>query len=127
MAPGKYMYKFVVDGDWKVNDDLPSAVDEGGNRNNVLEVEEVDNDTGSGDSDSWEKVSIPETSGEDPMTTSVTAGANMQKISVIERVYSMPVSSEYESIASSNNGVLTSSVTTTSTYLDTEDCYLQRN
>jgi len=126
LAPGKYMYKFVVDGDWKVNDDLPSAVDEGGNRNNVLEVEEVDNDTGSGDSDSWEKVSIPETSGEDPMTTSVTAGANMQKISVIERVYSMPVSSEYESIASSNNGVLTSTVTTTSTYLDTEDCYLQR-
>merc|ERR1712112_307059 len=96
-------------------------------RNNVLEVEEADNDTGSGgDSDSWEKVSIPEATGEDPMTTSVTAGANMQKISVIERVYSMPISTEYESIASSNNGVLTSSVTTTSTYLDTEDCYLQR-
>ena len=123
LAPGKYMYKFVVDGDWMVNDDLPSVVDEGGNRNNMLEV---DNDTGSGDSDSWEKVSIPETTGEDPMTTSVTAGANMQKISVIERVYSMPVSTEYESIASSNNGVLTSTGTTTCTYLDTKDCYLQR-
>ena len=127
LVPGKYMYKFVIDGEWMVNDDLPAAEDEGGNRNNVLEVEEADNDTGSGgDSDSWEKVSIPEATGEDPMTTSVTAGANMQKISVIERVYSMPISTEYESIASSNNGVLTSSVTMTSTYLDTQDCYLQR-
>ena len=51
LAPGKYMYRFVVDGDWMVNDDLPSVVDEGGNRNNMLEV---DNDTGSGVSDGWE-------------------------------------------------------------------------
>ena len=71
LAPGKYMYKFVVDGEWKVNDDLPSVVDEGGNRNNMLEVEEVDNDTGSGVSDSWEKVIIPETTGEDPITKEV--------------------------------------------------------
>ena len=69
LAPGKYMYKFVVDGDWMVNDDLPSVVDEGGNRNNMLEV---DNDTGSGVSDSWEKVIIPETTTlEDPITKEV--------------------------------------------------------
>ena len=61
LAPGKYMYKFVVDEEWRVNSDLPSQVDKDGNTNNVVEAEDSASDGGSGDSDSWDKVSIPET------------------------------------------------------------------
>ena len=61
----------------------------------VMEVEDSASDGGSGDSDSWEKVSIPETSaveeqsspedkvvagtsaGEDPMTSSISASSNI--------------------------------------------------
>jgi len=126
LSPGKYSFKFVVDGEWMVNNDLPSIVDEGGNRNNLLDVVEADHDTGSGgDSDSWEKVSIPEA--EDPMTTSATAGTNMQKISVIERIYSMPLSIDYKKIAADCSAVKTSAVTSCITYFDTVDAFLQRN
>ena len=93
LAPGKYMYKFVVDGEWRGNMDLPNVVDQEGNTNNVIEVEDSASDGGSGDS--WEKVSIQETSaaeeqsspedkvvagtsaGEDPMTSSISASSNI--------------------------------------------------
>ena len=139
LAPGKYMYKFVVDEEWRVNSDLPSQVDKDGNTNNVVEVEDSASDGGSGDSDSWEKVSIPETGAveeqsisedkavtEDPMTSSLTAGSNMQKISVVERVYSMPSSTDHEKVISENNATFRSTQTSVRTYLDTKDSYLQR-
>jgi len=126
LSPGKYSYKLVVDGEWMVIDDLPSVVDDGGNRNNLLEVVEADHDAGSGgDSDSWEKVSIPEA--EDPMTTSATAGTNMQKISVIQRIYSMPLSIDYQKIAAECSAVKISAASTTITYFDSADAFLQRN
>ena len=135
LAPGQYAYKFVVDGEWRVCGDLPSARDQEGNTNNVIQVEDTSDGSGSGgDSDSWEKVSIPDPESgpaeaegaEDPMTTSQTAGANMQKISVVERVYSMPVSADHEKFAADNNGVLSSVESSTSTFMDTRDSYLQR-
>jgi len=139
LAPGKYMYKFVVDEEWRVNSDLPSLVDKDGNTNNVVEVEESASDGGSGDSDSWEKVSIPETGAgeepsgseekivtEDPMTSSLTAGSNMQKISVVERVYSMPASTDHEKIISENKATFRSTQTSVRTYLDTQNSYFQR-
>ena len=142
LAPGKYMYKFVVDGEWVVNMELPSVVDQEGNTNNVMEVEDSASDGGSGDS--WEKVSIQETSaaeeqsspedkvvagtsaGEDPMTSSISASSNMQKISVVERVYSMPASTDHEKIISDNKANFCSTQTSTRTYLDTKDSFFQR-
>ena len=139
LAPGKYMYKFVVDGEWRVNSNLPSQVDQDGNTNNVVEVEDSASDGGSGDSDSWEKVSIPETGAgeeqsgpevkpltEDLMTSSLTAGSNMQNISVVERVFSMPSSTDHEKIISENNATFCSTQTSVRTCLDTKDCDLQR-
>jgi 5'-AMP-activated protein kinase regulatory beta subunit len=40
LPPGVYQYKFVVDGEWKYAPDQPAMYDEGGNVNNVLEVQE---------------------------------------------------------------------------------------
>ena len=40
LVPGKYQYKWVVDGVWTINEDLPVVTDDGGNVNNQLEVEE---------------------------------------------------------------------------------------
>ena len=40
LAPGKYSYKFVVDGVWTVYSGSPTTTDEGGNVNNLLEVDE---------------------------------------------------------------------------------------
>jgi len=37
VPPGRYQYKFIVDGDWQPNLDLPT-VDDNGNVNNVLDV-----------------------------------------------------------------------------------------
>lgn len=54
--PGRYLYKWIVDGDWTVDGEKPT-VDENGILNNVLEVEDTDS---SGDSDSWERVSVDE-------------------------------------------------------------------
>ena len=134
LAPGKYSYKFVVDGDWKVNPDLPSAMDESGNTNNILEVEESDSsEEGSGgDSDSWEKVSLPEQqqpeqSKEDPMTSSTASAGNgnIQKISVVERVYSFP-GKDLEKLVADNQGKLSSREHITTTFYDTTDCFLQR-
>ena len=133
LAPGKYSYKFVVDGDWKVNPDLPSAMDESGNTNNILEVEESDSsEEGSGgDSDSWEKVSLPEQqqhdqSQADPMTSSTaSAGNTLQKISVVERVYSFP-GKDLEQLVTDNKGKLSSREHITATFYDTADCFLQR-
>ncbi|KDD72719.1 hypothetical protein H632_c2978p0, partial [Helicosporidium sp. ATCC 50920] len=40
LAPGVYQYKFVVDGQWRHDPNLPCVFDEEGNVNNVLEVQE---------------------------------------------------------------------------------------
>ena len=45
----------------------------------------------------------------------------MQKISVVERVYSMPVSADHEKFAADNNGVLSSVESSTCTFMDTRD------
>ena len=63
---------------------------------------------------------------ENPMTSSLTAGSNMQKISVVERVYSMPSSTDHEKVISENNTTFRSTQTSVRTYLDTKDSYLQR-
>ena len=39
LPPGVYQYKFIVDGQWKVSQDLPQMHDAEGNLNNVIEVD----------------------------------------------------------------------------------------
>jgi len=122
LAPGKYMYKFVVGGEWVVNQDMPTVSDEQGNSNNQIEVE--DGET-SGDSDSWEKVSIPEgNAGE------VVGGANgggMQKIAVVERVFSL--GSNFDDtleVLKENSGNIMEEKAFTDIYYDTADFELLR-
>jgi len=102
MEPGKYQYKFVVDGEWKVNKDLPIVTDSQGVENNQVEVEDGE---ASGDSDGWEKVSIPETG---------------EKISVVERIFSLNVEQTMEMIKA-NNGQLVEEKEFADIYYDTED------
>jgi hypothetical protein len=40
LKPGTHRLKFIVDGQWKCADDLPTAVDDGGNLVNYIEVAE---------------------------------------------------------------------------------------
>ncbi|PSC67363.1 SNF1-related kinase regulatory subunit beta-2 isoform B [Micractinium conductrix] len=40
LPPGVYQYKFIVDGQWRHDPNLPSMYDDMGNINNVLEVQE---------------------------------------------------------------------------------------
>lgn len=39
LAPGKYLYKYIVDGEWCYDLEKPSETDESGNVNNVVIVE----------------------------------------------------------------------------------------
>jgi len=105
LEPGKYQYKFVVDGEWKVNKDLPIVTDSQGIENNQVEVEDSEL---SGDSDSWEKVSIPETG---------------EKISVVERIFSLNVEQTMEMIRA-NNGELVEEKEFADIYYDTDDFIL---
>ena len=126
LAPGKYSYKFVVDGVWTVYSGSPTTTDEGGNVNNLLEVDE-DSDA-SGDTDSWERVSIPdqhhpvETAQQD---SAMTSSVNMQKISVIERLYSA-LSSVDEKMIVDNKAELVTTEEFSTTFYDTRDMFLQR-
>merc|ERR1719334_1674376 len=118
LGPGRYMYKFVVDGEWIVNQDMPTVNDEQGNQNNLIEVEESDS-TG-GDSDSWEKVSIPE-------TENGTNGSALQKISVVERIFTL--NSGLPSVVSlieEKNGSLVDEKKYTNLYFDTCDYQMLR-
>jgi len=63
LKPGRYEYKWVVDGNWVTDPDKPLQADQSGNQNNILEVEE--DSEGSGDSDSWERVSVGDCATED--------------------------------------------------------------
>lgn len=38
LPPGRYQYKFIIDGEWIANPDLPTTIDNG-NLNNVIEVD----------------------------------------------------------------------------------------
>jgi len=38
MPPGRYQYKFIIDGEWRASQDLPTVIDNG-NLNNVIEVD----------------------------------------------------------------------------------------
>jgi len=86
LSPGRYTYKWVVDGNWIVNNNQPTITDESGNVNNVIVVESISGEQVSdlpkedahkpeadqemraaseetsgelsGDSDSWERVSV---------------------------------------------------------------------
>jgi 5'-AMP-activated protein kinase regulatory beta subunit len=40
LSPGVYQYKFIVDGQWRHDPNLPSMYDDQGNINNVIEVQE---------------------------------------------------------------------------------------
>jgi 5'-AMP-activated protein kinase regulatory beta subunit len=40
LSPGVYQYKFIVDGQWRHDPNLPSMYDDMGNINNVMEVQE---------------------------------------------------------------------------------------
>jgi len=44
VQPGKYAYKWVVDGEWLVDSSQPSEADESGNVNNIEIVEKTSND-----------------------------------------------------------------------------------
>ena len=119
LSAGRYMYKFVVGEQWMVNNNLPTVEDSSGNRNNVVEVEESEGS--GGDSDSWEKVSIPEEEAvtpADPMTMS----SNLQKISLVERMYCFPGSYE-DSLAliRSEGGELKEEKQSRVTYYDSSD------
>jgi len=120
LSPGKYMYKFVVDGEWVINQDMPTTADGEGNRNNLLEVEDGEN---SGDSDSWEKVSIPDTETGD----SGGDGSGLQKIAVVERVYSL--SGTFDDAledVEKNEGSVVECSSMTDEYYDTEEYHLMR-
>jgi len=117
LAHGKYMYKFVVDGDWVVNQDMPTTSDGEGNKNNLLEVEDGEN---SGDSDSWEKVSIPDTEAGE-------TGSSLQKIVVVERVFSL--SGNFEDTLEAveeNEGSVVEEERMSDVYYDTEEFHLMR-
>ena len=124
LPAGRYQYKFVVGDLWVVNNDLPTVEDSSGNRNNVVEVEESEGS--GGDSDSWEKVSIPEegavTPG-DPMTMS----SNLQKISLVERMYCIPGSyQDTLALIRSEGGELKEEKSGSVTYYDSSDHKLAR-
>ena len=127
LSAGRYMYKFVVGEQWMVNNNLPTVEDSSGNRNNVVEVEEVEETEGSGgDSDSWEKLSIPEegaVSPADPMTIS----SNLQKISLVERTYCIPGSyQDTLALIRSEGGELKEEKSSRVTYYDSSDHRLGR-
>lgn len=110
LSAGRYMYKFVVGDQWVVNSDLPTEKDSSGNTNNVLEVEQSE---GSGDSDSWEKVSIPE----EPALT----------VSLVERMYCCQGSYQETMAAIKSLGAeLEEETSSTLSYFDTRDDKLQR-
>ena len=124
LSAGRYQYKFVLGDQWTVNNDLPTEEDSSGNKNNVVEVEESEGS--GGDSDSWEKVSIPEEGAvtpADPMTTS----SNLQKISLVERMYCIPGSYQ-DSLAliRSEGGELKEEKQSRVTYYDSSDHKLGR-
>jgi len=131
LAPGKYMYKFVVGGDWLVNQDMPTVSDAEGNKNNQIEVEDGE---ASGDSDSWEKVSIPEAeAGEAGDGAQVAgggahgAGTAMQRIVVVERIFSLgiPFDETVEALKE-NNATMVEEKTFNDVYYDTEDYVMLR-
>jgi len=122
LVPGKYMYKFVVDGDWLVNQDMPTVSDDANVKNNLLEVEDGEN---SGDSDSWEKVSIPETEGGDAGPGG--NGSVLQKIAVVERIFSL--SGSFEDAVKeveASNGTLVEEKCFTDVYYDTAEYQMLR-
>jgi len=123
LAPGKYMYKFVVEGEWVVNQDMPIVSDDQGNTNNQIEVE--DGEASSGDSDSWEKVSIPEADSGVP--GGGATGGSLQKIAVVERVFSLESNfDDTLDVLKENNGNLMEEKDFTDVYYDTEDFVLLR-
>jgi len=145
LAPGKYMYKFVVGGDWLVNQDMPTVSDAEGNKNNQIEVEDGE---ASGDSDSWEKVSIPEAEAGEAGDGAHSvgggahsvgggahgagggahgAGAAMQRIVVVERIFSLgiPFDETVEALKE-NNATMVEEKTFNDVYYDTEDYVMLR-
>ena len=125
------MYKFVVDGEWVTNVSSPSVQDSEGNNNNILVVEEREKSSSDGDSDSWEKVSMPEddnsdkTADKDDETEIISD--NVEPVSsTYERMYSMPKNVDYKSVAAQNGGISISEVSVTTSYFDTNDSFLQR-
>jgi len=73
LQPGRYAFKWIVNGNWITDESKVTETDESGNQNNILVVEQqtVDQKTSevegsrslpgsdiSGDSDSWEQVSV---------------------------------------------------------------------
>ena len=118
LSSGRYMFKFVVGDQWMVNSDLPTVMDDSGNTNNVLEVAESEGS--GGDSDSWEKVSIPD-------EPALALSCNLQKISLVERLYCFQGSYE-EAVAGiqSLGAELQEDRVHTETYHDTADLKLQR-
>ena len=122
------MYKFVVDGDWVTNVSSPSVQDNEGNNNNILVVEE--RSSSEGDSDSWEKVSMPEDDNSDKTADNDDTemiSENLEQVSSsYERFYSMPQNVDFKSIAAHNGGVPISEVLVTTSYFDSKDSFLQR-
>ena len=118
LSAGRYQYKFVVGDQWRVSSDLPTTTDHSGNVNNLMVVEESEGS--GGDSDSWEKVSIPEDSG-------LTTSTNLQKICLVNRLYCFPGSYQ-EAVATVKTlgAELEEEKERVLTYYDTQDHRLQR-
>jgi len=113
LQPGKYQYKFIVDGEWVVNKDQPLVKTSEGVENNQIEVEEESEGSGA-DSDSWEKVSIPE-----------EKEVSGEKISVIDRLFSINLEVT-EQLLQENGGKKIEESTGVDIYLDTHEFHLLR-
>ena len=129
LSAGRYEYKFVLDDQWTVNTDLPTVEDGSGNRNNVVVVEESEGS--GGDSDSWEKVSIPEEEAAAALTPApadpMTMSTNLQKISLVERTYCIPGSyQDTLALIRSEGGEVKEEKESRVTYYDSSDHKLGR-
>jgi len=113
LKPGKYQFKYVVDGEWVVNKDQPLVKTPEGVENNQIEVDEESEGSGA-DSDSWEKVSIPE---EKEM--------GGEKITVIDRLFSVNLEVT-EHLLRENEGKLIEETTGVDVYKDTNEFHLLR-
>jgi len=137
LPPGKHQYKWVVDGVWTVNRDLPlvdsttvglvigseQVFDDSGNENNELHVEEMEVESQDGDSDSWEKLSLTE--GEIISSSNIMTSSLTERISVVERIFSMDYDKTMEALKSCGAELLSETVSSY-VYWDTQEFTLLR-
>jgi len=150
LQPGRYQYKWVVDGNWLADESQPVDEDQSGNKNNIVSVEatledtpaegketevveekpaeaslvettEADQTEVSGDSDSWERVSD-----DDCLTTSkpvVSSSDGDSNKVLVERIFSP---TEKFSLSVESQGTREEYTEYTVYYWDTPDYLLMK-